>query len=182
LEAGQQQGKKLKIHAEQLSLMGAAELAASLGALSADHLEYLDEGGVKQMAAHGTVATLLPGAFYFLRERQLPPIELLRRYQVPMAVATDFNPGSSPVGSLPLAGNLAITLFGLTPAEALLGMTRYAAQALGWQHELGTIAVGKTARLVLWECDRVEAIVYGVGLPIPNCRFLPQGTRGPDEQ
>ncbi len=167
LAEGRRLEKHLKVHAEQLSLMGGAQVAAELGARSADHLEYLDEAGVAAMSDMGTVATLLPGAFYFLRERQMPPIDLLRRYQVPMAVATDFNPGSSPLGSLPLAGNLAITLFDLTPSEALLGMTRYAAQALGWERDLGTIEVGKRARLVLWDCDQVEAIVYGIGVPIP---------------
>lgn len=166
LAAGQRLGKCLKIHSEQLSLMGGTRAAAEMGARSADHLEYLDEAGVAAMANSGTVATLLPGAFYFLRERQLPPIDLLRRYQVPMAVATDFNPGSSPLGSLPLAGNLAITLFGLTPAEALLGMTIHAARALGWEQDLGTIEVGKRARFALWNCDRVEAIVYGMGVPV----------------
>jgi imidazolonepropionase len=124
-------GLPVKLHAEQLSNLGGAKMAAKYGALSADHLEYLDEDGVKAMAAAGTVAVILPGAFYTLRETQLPPIDLFRQHGVPMAVATDCNPGSSPMTSLLLTLNMACTLFRMTPEEALAGATRNAARALG---------------------------------------------------
>ena len=156
-------GLPVKLHAEQLSNSGAAQLAASYGALSADHLEYLDEAGVEALATAGTVATLLPGAFYTLRETRLPPIELLRAYAVPMAVATDHNPGSSPLHSLLLAMNMACTLFRMTPEEALAGTTRCAARALGLQDELGTIEVGKGAEFACWNVRHPAELVYGIG-------------------
>ncbi|MEO1366174.1 MAG: imidazolonepropionase [Acidobacteriota bacterium] len=156
-------GLPVKLHAEQLSLLGGAALAARHGALSADHLEYLDEAGVRALAAAGTVAVLLPGAYYFLRESRSPPVELLRRHGVPMAVATDLNPGSSPVHSLLAALNLACVLFGLTPAEALAGATRCAALALGLGDEIGTLEAGKAADLALWDVDTPAALVANLG-------------------
>ncbi|HMO13505.1 MAG TPA: imidazolonepropionase [Pirellulaceae bacterium] len=155
-------GIPIKIHAEQLSLTGGARLAAEMGALSADHLEYLDEPGVKAMKRAGTVAVLLPGAFYFLRERQRPPIDLLRRYEVPMAVATDHNPGSSPLTSLILALNMACTFFGLTVEEAFMGATNNAARALGYD-DRGEISVGKLADLAVWDVNSLAEIPYRIG-------------------
>lgn len=155
-------GLPVKLHAEQLSLQGGAALAAGHGALSADHLEYLDEHGVQAMASAGTVAVLLPGAFYFLRESRLPPLELLRRYEVPIAVATDCNPGSSPMTSLLLAMNMAATLFRLTPGEALAGTTRHAARALGLS-DRGTIAPGQRADLAIWQVEHPAELVYPIG-------------------
>ncbi|MBN0986090.1 imidazolonepropionase [Amphritea pacifica] len=143
-------GLGIHAHAEQLSNLHGAELAASYGAWSADHLEWLDEAGVRAMAEQGTVATLLPGAFYFLRETKLPPIELLRNYRVPMAIATDLNPGSSPLASLQLMMNMACTLFCLTPEEALKGVTRHGAQALGSAADIGMLREGMLADMVLW--------------------------------
>ncbi|HWV09359.1 MAG TPA: imidazolonepropionase, partial [Pseudomonas sp.] len=140
-QAAQRHGLGIKVHAEQLSNQGASALGARYGALSADHIEWLDEDGVRAMAEAGTVATLLPGAFHTLRETRLPPIELLRQYQVPMALASDANPGTSPICFPTLMLNLACTLFRLTPREALAGMTRHAAQALGLP-DAGRIAVG----------------------------------------
>ena len=153
----------VKIHAEQLSNLGGARLAAGCGAWSADHLEYLDEAGVQAMAEAGTVAVLLPGAFYFIHETQCPPIALFRKYGVPMAVATDHNPGSSPVYSLQLALNLASTLFGLTPAETLAGVTIHAARALRRQDRIGSIEVGKQADLVLWQTQHAAELGYRIG-------------------
>jgi imidazolonepropionase len=138
-------GLPVRLHAEQLSNLHGAALAARHGALSADHLEYLDEDGARAMAAAGTVAVILPGAFYTLRETVAPPIALLRRHGVAMAVATDCNPGTAPMTSLPLAMNMACTLFGLTPAEALMGATRHAARALGLS-DCGVIAPGAARR------------------------------------
>jgi imidazolonepropionase len=152
-EAAGRLGLPVRLHAEQLSNLHGAELAAGLGALSADHLEYLDEAGAKAMARSGTVAVLLPGAFYYLGETRRPPIDLLRRSGVPIAVASDFNPGSSPLLSLRLAMNMACTLFGLTPGEALVGVTCHAARALGAAEERGTIETGKLADLVLWDAS-----------------------------
>src|SRR5690606_33687292 len=129
----------VRLHADQLSNLGGAKLAARFGALSADHLEYLDEEGIAAMAKGGTVAVLLPGAFYTLRETRAPPVAGLRTAGVPIAIATDCNPGSSPLSSLLLAMNMACTLFRLTPEEALAGATREAARALGLAHEIGTI-------------------------------------------
>lgn len=162
-EAAQQLGLPVKLHAEQLSNQEGAALAAAFKALSADHLEHLSESGARAMAAHGVTAVLLPGAFYFLRESRLPPIEHLRRYNVPIALATDCNPGSSPVTSLLLMLNMACTLFRLTPAEALAGVTRNAAGALGLAHVKGTLEIGKDADFVLWDIDTPAELAYWVG-------------------
>lgn len=156
-------GLPVKLHAEQLSNLGGARLAASHGALSADHLEYLDEDGVAAMAEAGSVAVLLPGAFYTLRETQLPPVDALRRAGVPIAVATDCNPGSSPLASLLLTLNMACTLFRLTPEEALAGATREAARALGLAGEIGTIEPGKRAELVVWDVEHPAELAYRIG-------------------
>jgi imidazolonepropionase len=171
-EAATDLGLKVKLHAEQLSNLDGAALAARFGALSADHLEHVDEAGVRAMAAAGMVAVLLPGAFYALRETKKPPVELLRRHSVPMAVATDCNPGTSPVLSPTLMMSMACTLFGLTPEEALAGMTRNAAQALGLQAEVGTIAAGKAADLCVWQVSRPAELCYWVGLPGPERRIF----------
>jgi imidazolonepropionase len=157
-------GLPVKLHAEQLSNQGGAQLAARYGALSADHLEYVVEEDVVAMAKAGTVAVLLPGAFYFLRETRLPPIDLFRRHRVAMAVATDCNPGSAPLTSLVLALNMACTLFRLTPLEALAGATREAARALGLEREAGTLEAGKTADFVLWDVERPAELAYGIGV------------------
>lgn len=156
-------GLPVKLHAEQLSNQHGSALAARHKALSADHLEYLDEDGVKAMAESGTVAVLLPGAFYFLREKQLPPIDLLRKYKVPMAVATDHNPGTSPTLSLLLMLNMACTLFRLTPEEALAGATRHAAAALGYQDICGTLERGKSADFALWDITHPRDLCYYFG-------------------
>src|SRR5699024_9049966 len=132
-------------------------------ALSADHLEYVDAAGIKAMAAAGTAAVLLPGAFYFLRETQLPPIDLLRAYRVPMALATDHNPGTSPLGSLLLVLNMAATLFRMTVEECLVGVTRAAAQALGIGATAGTLEAGKHCDLAIWNIERPAELVYHVG-------------------
>ncbi|MGE0725788.1 MAG: imidazolonepropionase [Alphaproteobacteria bacterium] len=160
--AARARGLPVKLHAEQLSNQHGAALAARYGALSADHLEWLDEDGVRAMAAAGTVAVLLPGAFYFLKERRKPPIDLLRRHGVAMAVSTDLNPGSSPLHSPLLAMNMACTLFALTPAEALAGMTRVAAAALGIAGDVGTIEAGKRADLCVWDVERPGALAYRI--------------------
>jgi imidazolonepropionase len=161
--AAKAKGLAIKIHAEQLSNLGGAKLAAEMGAVSADHLEYLDEAGVIALAKAGTVAVILPGAFYFLRETQKPPIELLRQHGVPVALATDANPGSSPLTSPLLVLNMACTLFRLTPEEALAGLTRNAAQALGLQDEIGTLAAGKACDLAIWEIERPAELAYRIG-------------------
>jgi imidazolonepropionase len=153
----------VKLHAEQLSDLKGAVLAAEFGALSADHLEYVQEDGVRAMAAAGTVAVLLPGAFYTLREKQAPPVDLLRRHGVPIAIATDCNPGSSPVTSLLLVLNMAATLFRLTPEEALAGVTRNAARALGLEAEIGTLEVGKRADLAIFDIDHPAELAYRIG-------------------
>ena len=160
-QAAREHGLAIKAHAEQLSNLGGSALAARYGALSADHVEYLDEAGVRAMAEAGTVAVLLPGAFQVLRETQLPPIELLRQYQVPMAVASDANPGTSPICLPTLMAHLACTLFRLTPREALAGMTAHAARALGLP-ELGRIAVGAAADLCLWDIRQPAELAYAV--------------------
>ncbi|MBX9875926.1 MAG: imidazolonepropionase [Beijerinckiaceae bacterium] len=162
-EAAQAKGLAIKIHAEQLSNLGGAVLAADMGALSADHLEYLDEAGVIAMAKAGTVAVVLPGAFYFLRETVKPPIALLRQHGVAIALATDANPGSSPLTSPLLVMNMACTLFRLTPEEALAGLTRHAAQALGLQDEIGTLEAGKACDLAIWDIDRPAELAYRIG-------------------
>ncbi len=156
-------GFKVKLHAEQLSDMGGSELASRYNALSVDHLEYISEKGVKAIADSGTVAVLLPGAFYYLREQQLPPIELLRAHQVPMAIATDSNPGSSPCTSLLLMLNMACTLFHMTPEEALKGITLNAAKALGLENTLGSLKVGKNADLVIWNIQSPAELSYAFG-------------------
>jgi imidazolonepropionase len=153
----------VKLHADQLSNLHGARLAADYGALSADHLEYSDEDGVAAMANSGTVATLLPGAFYVLRERQVPPVDALRRHCVPIAIATDCNPGTSPVTSLLLIMNMAATLFRLTVDEALIGVTRAAARALGRLAQVGTLDAGKRCDLAIWSIDRPAELVYRVG-------------------
>jgi imidazolonepropionase len=155
-------GMPVKLHAEQLSDLGGAKLAARYGALSADHLEYLDEDGVAAMAEAGTVATLLPGAFYTLHETRSPPVGLLRRHGVPIAVATDCNPGSSPLASVLLAMNMACTLFRLTPEEALAGVTRNAAKALGLT-DTGVIAPGMRADLAIWNAEHPAELAYRIG-------------------
>ncbi|MCT8329826.1 imidazolonepropionase [Albidovulum sediminis] len=161
-DAAQALGLPVKLHAEQLSNLGGAALAARYGALSADHLEYLDEPGVKAMAAAGTVAVILPGAFYTIRETKAPPIDLFRAHGVPMAVSTDMNPGSSPMCSLLLAMNMVCTLFRMTPEEALAGTTRNAARALGLS-DRGTIAPGQRADLAVWNLDHPAELAYRIG-------------------
>lgn len=155
-------GLPVKLHAEQLSNLGSARLAASYGALSADHIEYLDESGVIAMAEAGSVAVLLPGAFYTLRETQSPPIDLLRRHGVPMALATDINPGSSPLNSLLLTLNMGCTLFRLTPEEALRGATQHAARALGLA-DCGMIRPGLRADLAVWDIKHPAELAYRIG-------------------
>jgi len=161
-EAARQLGLPVKLHAEQLSDSGGAQLAARFGALSCDHLEWLSEEGAAAMAAAGTVAVLLPGAFYFLRETRLPPVDLLRRHGVPIAVSTDCNPGSSPCTSLLLMLNMACTLFRLTPQEALAGVTRHAARALGLA-DRGVLAAGMRADFVLWDVQHPAQLAYAFG-------------------
>ncbi|WP_186394815.1 imidazolonepropionase [Stappia sp. TSB10GB4] len=156
-------GLPIKLHAEQLSDLGGAKLAAQYGALSADHLEYLGQDGVDAMAASGTVAVLLPGAFYTLRETQAPPVAALRKAGVPIALATDCNPGSSPLTSLLLAMNMGATLFRLTPEECLAGATREAARALGLAGEIGTIEAGKRADLAVWDVAEPAELTYRIG-------------------
>jgi len=153
----------VKLHAEQLSSLGGARLAAQYRALSADHLEYLDAAGAAAMAKAGTVATLLPGAFYFVRETKLPPIAELRRANVPIALATDCNPGTSPLTSLLLVLNMGATLFRLTVEECLLGVTRHAAAAIGLSEEIGTLEQGKSCDLALWDIERPAELVYRMG-------------------
>lgn len=163
LAAAQKYGLAVKLHADQLSDTGGGELAARFRALSADHIEFVSEKSVQAMATSGTVAVLLPGAFYFLRETQLPPVNLLRRYQVPIAIATDSNPGSSPSTSLLLMLNMACTLFRLTPLEALAGVTCNAAKALGVALDRGTLEVGKRADFALWDVKEIAELCYWLG-------------------
>jgi imidazolonepropionase len=155
-------GLPVKLHAEQLSNLGGAELATSYGALSADHIEYLDRAGAQAMAEAGTVAVLLPGAFYTLRETRKPPVDLLREMDVPIAIATDCNPGSSPLTSLLLTLNMACTLFRLTPEEALAGVTRVAARALGLT-DRGTLAQGLRADIAIWDVGHPAELAYRIG-------------------
>jgi imidazolonepropionase len=157
------QGVRVKLHAEQLSDMEGAALAAAFRALSADHLEYANENGIRAMAREGVVAVLLPGAFYFLRETQVPPIDALRRHGVPMALATDHNPGTSPLSSLLLVLNMAATLFRMTVEECLLGVTRHAASALGLESRLDTLEAGKQCDLAIWNVDSPAELVYAIG-------------------
>ena len=162
-EAAARRGIPVKLHAEQLSDQGGAELVAEFHGLSADHLEHLTPAGIAAMAAHGTVAVLLPGAYYFLRDTTPPPVAALREAGVPMAVATDCNPGTSPMTSILLAMNMACTLWRLTPQEALLGATRNAARALGRGGEIGTLEVGKRADFALWDIARPADLSYSIG-------------------
>ena len=171
-KAAAARGLRVKLHAEQLSNLEGAALAADFGALSADHLEYADEKGVAAMAEAEMVAVLLPGAFFALGETRKPPVDLLRRYKVPMAVATDCNPGTSPVLSPTLMLNMACRLFGLTPEEALLGMTRHAAAALALDREVGTITPGKAADLCVWRVSRPAELCYWLGHPGPERRIV----------
>jgi imidazolonepropionase len=160
----------MKLHAEQLSNLGGAKLAASYNAMSVDHIEYLDEDGVIAMAKSGTVAVLLPGAFYTLRETQVPPIDTLRTHNVPMALATDCNPGSSPLTSMLLTMNMGCTLFNMTPEEALKGATCNAAKALGLT-DRGTITAGQHADLAVWNVDHPAELSYRIGFNPLNSRI-----------
>jgi imidazolonepropionase len=163
LEAAKKLGLPVKLHADQLSNLGGAALAAGFEALSADHLEHTDEAGVTAMAKAGTVAVLLPGAFYFIRETQRPPVELLRKHGVGIAIATDSNPGSSPLTSLLLAMNMGATLFRLTVEEIIAGVTREAARALGRLAEAGTLEAGKWCDLAIWDVERLAELPYRMG-------------------
>lgn len=156
-------GIPVRLHADQLSAQGGAALATQFGALSADHLEYTDSVGVAAMARSGTVAVILPAAFLVLREKQRPPIAALRAAGVPMAVASDLNPGTSPMLSLRLAMGLAVSLFGMTVEEVLLGATKHGARALGLEANSGTLVLGARADLALWSVDRAEALPYWLG-------------------
>ncbi|HET8749677.1 MAG TPA: imidazolonepropionase [Sphingomicrobium sp.] len=171
-KAAAHHGLRVRLHAEQLSNQHGAALAAKYRALSADHLEHLDEAGAKAMAAAGTVAVLLPGAYYALQEEKKPPVALLRKHKVPIAIATDCNPGTSPMLSPTLVMNMACTLFGLTPEEAVAGMTVNAARALGLAHSIGSIAVGKQADLCAWRIESLAELGYWVGLPGPERRIF----------
>ncbi len=174
-KAARTAGLPVKLHAEQLSDQSGAQLVARYQGLSADHLEYLSDAGVAAMASAGTVAVLLPGAFYFLRETRLPPIEKLREAAVPMAVSTDCNPGTSPLTSLLTTMNFACILFGLTPLEALQGVTLHAAKALGLADQIGTLEVDKQADFALWRIDRPADLAYGIGNN--PCRGVVNGGR-----
>ncbi len=162
-EAAKAHGLPVKLHADQLSNLHGAALAARYNALSADHLEYTDETGAVMMARTGTVAVLLPGAFYFLREKQLPPVQALRQHKVHMAIGTDCNPGTSPITSLLLTMNMAATIFRLTVEECIAGVTREAARALGRLDEIGTIEPGKVCNLAIWDIERPAELVYRIG-------------------
>jgi imidazolonepropionase len=171
-ETARDHAMRIKLHAEQLSNLRGAELAAEYQALSADHLEHADEAGVEAMAHACVVAVLLPGAFYALSETRKPPVDLLRKHGVPMAVATDCNPGTSPSLSPTLMLNMACTFFRLTPEEALAGMTREGARALGLQEEIGTISAGKAADLCVWRVGRPAELCYWIGHPGPERRIV----------
>ena len=162
-DAAQALGLPVKLHADQLSNLHGAALAARYGALSADHLEHTDEEGAAAMAKAGTTAVILPGAFYFLRETKIPPIELFRKHRTPMAVATDCNPGTSPMTSLLLAMNMAATLFRMTVEECLAGVTREAARALGMAAQVGALEVGKSADMAIWDIEHPAELVYRLG-------------------
>ncbi len=170
--AAKEHGLAVKLHAEQLSDSGGAALAASHGALSADHLEYLNDDGIAAMAEAGTVAVLLPAAYYFLRDPQKPPVDELRDAGVPIAVATDCNPGTAPVVSLLTTMTMACTEFGLTPQEALAGTTRNAARALGLAAETGTLEAGKRADLAVWNIEDPVELVYWLGADLLEDRYL----------
>jgi imidazolonepropionase len=162
--AADQYGLPVKGHMEQLSNLGGSALAANFGALSVDHLEHLDQEGIQALAHRGVVATLLPTAFYFLKETKLPPIAALRKAHVPMAVSSDINPGTAPIVSLRMAMNMACTLFGLTPVEAMVGVTRNAARALGEQERLGQLRVGMLADFLIWNCAHPAELSYLIGV------------------
>ncbi|WP_456306401.1 imidazolonepropionase [Oleomonas cavernae] len=170
--AARELGLPVKLHAEQLSNLGGSALAASFGALSTDHLEYLDEAGIAAMAKAGTVAVLLPGAFYFLRETKYPPLEGLRAAGVAIALATDCNPGTSPLTSLLLTLNMACTLFRMTPVEALAGVTLNGAKALGLGHDLGSLEAGKLADLAVWDVQDPAELCYRMGLNPLHARYF----------
>lgn len=165
-------GLPVKLHAEQLSNLGGAKLAASYGALSADHLEYLDEGGAQALAKAGTVAVLLPGAFYALNEKQKPPVEALRNAGAHIAIATDCNPGTSPLTSLLLTMNMSATLFGLTVDECICGVTREAARALGALDQAGTLEAGKSADIAIWDIESPAELVYRIGFNPLHARIF----------
>jgi imidazolonepropionase len=169
-------GLRVKIHAEQLSDQGGTALAIRYGALSVDHLEYLSEKGVRALCKSQTVAVLLPGAFYFLRETKLPPIDLLRQYGIPMAISTDCNPGTSPAVSILLMLNMACCLFGLTPEEALSGVTINGAKALGLYDRIGTLETGKDADFVVWDISEPAELAYNMGLN-PCLHMIRQGVK-----
>ena len=171
-KAAAQHGLRVRLHAEQLSNQNGAALAAEYRALSADHLEHLDEAGAKAMAAAGTVAVLLPGAYYALQEKKKPPVALLRKHKVPIAIASDCNPGTSPLLSPTLVMNMACTLFGLTPEEAIAGMTVNAARALGLAYLIGSVAAGKQADLCAWRIESLSELGYWVGLPGPERKIF----------
>lgn len=173
-QAAKALGLPVKLHAEQLSNMEGAALAARYGALSCDHIEHLSEQGIAEMKKSGTVAVLLPGAFYTLRDAQVPPVDGLRAAQVPIAVSTDHNPGTSPALSLLLMANMACTLFRLTVPEALAGITIHAARALGLQDEQGLLAAGRPANFVLWPVRHVAELAYWFGNK-PDCTVVRQG-------
>jgi len=162
--SAQKHGLPVKVHAEQLSNLGGTALAAKYNALSSDHIEFLDEAGIKAMKDAEMTAVLLPGAFYFLRETQLPPMDLLRKHQVPMAIATDANPGSSPINNIQLMLNMACTLFRLTPAEALAGVTCHGAKALGLANIKGQLALGFDADIALWNIEQPAELCYQFGV------------------
>lgn len=162
--AADQYGLPVKGHMDQLSNLGGSTLAANFGALSVDHLEYLDPEGILALAHRGVVATLLPTAFYFLKETKLPPVAALRKAGVAMAVSSDINPGTAPIVSLRMAMNMACTLFGLTPLEAMVGVTRHAAKALGEQDRLGQLRVGMAADFLIWHCAHPAELSYMVGV------------------
>jgi len=162
--SAQKHGLPIKVHAEQLSNLGGTALAAKYSALSSDHIEFLDEAGIKAMKKADMTAVLLPGAFYFLRETQLPPMDLLRKHGVPMAIATDANPGSSPINNIQLMLNMACTLFRLTPAEALAGVTCHGAKALGLSKSKGQLSPGFDADIAMWSIDRPAELCYQFGV------------------
>ncbi len=183
-EAARKLNLPVKLHAEQLSNLGGAKLAAEFGALSVDHVEYLDADGIAAIAKSGTVAVLLPGAFYFIKEKQKPPVESLRKAGVRIALATDCNPGTSPLTSILLAMNMGCTLFGLTPEESLLGVTREGARALGLLDSIGTVTVGKRADLCVWDVTEPEELSYRIGYNPLRMRFWGGWTtdvEGPDD-
>ena len=165
-------GLRVKGHTEQLSNLGGSALTAQYEGLSADHIEYLDQAGVEALAQSGTVATLLPGAFYFLKETKRPPIELLRKYKLPMAIATDLNPGTSPFADLTMMMNMGCTLFGLTPEEALRGVTCHAAKALGYGQSRGQIQVGFDADFAIWDVSHPADFSYQQGVSRLSTRIV----------